>query len=34
MQYRFGADWFDPQVLPVQPQASLLTTMWATIKQK
>ncbi len=27
-------DWFDPQVLPVQPQALLLTTMWATIKQK
>ena len=30
----FGADWFDPQVLPVQPQVSLLTTMWAAIKQK
>ena len=30
----FGADWFDPQVLPVQPQASLLTTTWATLKQR
>ena len=30
----FGADWFDPQVLSVQPQASLLTTKWATLKQK
>lgn len=30
----FGADWFDPQVLPVQPQTTLLTTTWATIKQK
>ena len=30
----FGADWFDPQLLPVQPQATLLTTMWATIKQR
>lgn len=30
----FGADWFDPQVLPVHPQASLLTTMWATLKQR
>ena len=28
------ADWFDPELLPVQPQASLLTTMWATIKQR
>ncbi len=30
----FGADWFDPQVLPVHPQSSLLTTKWATLKQK
>ena len=30
----FGADWFDPQVLPVHPQASLLTTTWATLKQR
>lgn len=30
----FGADWFDPQLLPVQPQTSLLTTKWATIKQR
>lgn len=30
----FGADWFDPQVLPVHPQASLLTTKWATLKQR
>ena len=30
----FDADWFDPQVLPVQPQTSLLTTKWATIKQR
>ena len=29
-----GADWFDPELLPVQPQASLLTTMWAAIKEK
>ena len=30
----FGADWFDPQILPVQPQSSLLTTKWATLKQR
>lgn len=30
----FGADWFDPQVLPVHLQASLLTTTWATLKQR
>jgi len=30
----FGADWFDPQTLPVHPQASLLTTKWATLKQR
>ena len=30
----FGADWFDPQVLPVHPQVSLLTTTWATLKQR
>ena len=30
----FGADWFDPQLLPVQPQDSLLTTTWATLKQR
>lgn len=30
----FGADWFDPQALPVQPQTSLLTTKWATLKQR
>ena len=30
----FGADWFDPQVLPVQPHTVLLTTKWATIKQR
>lgn len=28
------ADWFDPELLPVQPQTSLLTTMWAAIKEK
>ena len=28
------ADWFDPQFLPVQLQASLLTTVWATLKQR
>ena len=27
-------DWFDPQLLPVQPQASLLTTTWAAIKHR
>jgi Tol biopolymer transport system component len=26
------ADWFDPQFLHVQPQASLLTTTWAAIR--
>ena len=41
----YGDDWhsywaahrfvlFLPELLPVQPQASLLTTMWATIKQR
>lgn len=30
----FGADWFDPQLLPVQPQAVLLTTTWAALKQR
>ena len=30
----FGADWFDPQILPVHPRTSLLTTKWATIKEK
>ena len=30
----FGADWFDPQVLPVHPQSQLLTTKWATLKQR
>ena len=30
----FDADWFDPQILPVHPRSSLLTTKWATIKQK
>ena len=30
----FGADWSDLQALPVQPQASLLTTKWATLKQR
>ena len=30
----FGADWFNPQVLPVHPQSSLLTTKWATLKQR
>lgn len=29
-----NADWFDPDLLSVQPQASLLTTIWATIKQR
>lgn len=29
----FGADWFDPQTLPVQPDATLLTNVWARIKQ-
>lgn len=29
-----GADWFDPELLPVRPQSSLLTTMWAAIKEK
>ena len=27
-------DWFAPQLLPVQPRASLLTIMWATLKQR
>ena len=27
-------DWFDPQFLSVQPQTSLLTTRWATLKQR
>lgn len=26
-------DWFDPQFLSVQPQASLLTTTWAAVKK-
>ena len=30
----FGADWSEVKPLPVQPQASLLTTKWATIKQR
>lgn len=30
----FGADWSEVKPLPVQPQASLLTTTWATIKQR
>ena len=30
----FGADWFAPKLLPVQPQTPLLTTIWATIKQR
>lgn len=30
----FLGDWFDPAALPVQPNAELLTTMWATLKQK
>lgn len=29
-----GADWFDPDLLSVQPQASLLTTTWAAIKHR
>ena len=28
----FGADWFDPTALPVQPQSHLLTTVWGKIK--
>lgn len=30
----FDADWFDPQLLPVQPQTSLLTTKWAALKKE
>ena len=30
----FGADWSEVKPLPVQPQASSLTTTWATIKQR
>ena len=30
----FGADWFDPQLLPVQPRTSFLTTTWSTLKQR
>ena len=29
----YGADWFDPRTLPVQPQPHLLTTTWGTIKK-
>jgi Tol biopolymer transport system component len=28
----FRADWFDPAALPVSPQSSLLTTIWAKLK--
>ena len=30
----FGADWSEVKPLPVEPQASQLTTTWATIKQR
>lgn len=30
----FGADWSEVKPLPVEPQASQLTTNWATIKQR
>ena len=29
-----GPDWFDPAVLPVQPNVELLTTTWGKLKQK
>ena len=32
--FNSSADWFDPELLPVQPQASLLTTTWAAIRQR
>ena len=28
------ADWFDPSVLPVRPQAELFTTLWGALKQE
>lgn len=28
----YSSDWFDPAVLPVQPQSHLLTTVWGKIK--
>lgn len=30
----FEGDWFDPGVLPIQPSAALLTTVWGRLKQK
>ena len=32
--HNYHADWFDPQVLPVQPSAVLLTTLWGRLKQE
>lgn len=32
--HNFHADWFDPQVLPVQPAKQTLTTTWAEVKKK
>ena len=29
-----ASDWFDPAVLPVQPNTALLTTMWSKLKQE
>ncbi len=30
----FGADWFDPAALPVQPQPGLVTTVWGILKRR
>jgi len=32
--FNTDADWFDPAVLPVQPNVNLLTTVWGKLKQK
>ena len=32
--YNFRSDWYDPAVLPVQPQVNLITTVWGKRKQK
>jgi hypothetical protein len=32
--HNYRADWFDPQVLPVQPTKQTLTTTWTEVKKK